>query len=129
MRPSDAQLRLLGLMGKDRAIHLWRLTDFTHDHLTGKDERDLDTDLLSEERVTAPIAPLYFSPRMDCSLLLRYARMVRAPRDAYMLHLEDGVSDAPLQIVICFNQGDHSRANFLARRRFSRRLSKAHVGR
>jgi len=95
------QLRLLGLMDKAHSVHLYRLTEASHEMLLSG--RTL-MDTAHEERVTAPLAPLYFSKRMDCSLVLRFAKMMRHPRDVFLLHLEDGLgSGFPLDILISLN--------------------------
>ena len=58
----------------------------------------------TEERMTAPLAPLYFSPKMDTSLQLQFRRLMRERRDAFLLHLKDAVPDMPLIILVVTNR-------------------------
>ena len=58
----------------------------------------------TEERMTAPLAPLYFSPKMDCSLQLQFRGLMRERRDAFMLHLKDSLPDSPLIILVVTNR-------------------------
>jgi len=115
------QLRLLGLMGKDRAVHLWRLSDDSHSAISNQD-KEPGNRTMTEERVTAPQGALYFSSRMDCSLLLRFTRMMRMPRDNFLIHLQDSAG-LPIWMIITLNlEGKRTKQDF--RRRLSRRVSK-----
>merc|ERR1712228_143286 len=84
----------------------------------------IDPRFCLQERVTAPLGALYFSARMDCSLLLRYTRMMRLPHDNFLVQLEDATG-LPIHIVITFVQGTAAKRGLkaLAKRRISRRVS------
>lgn len=94
------QIRFLALTERQRALHLWKLTDDGLDLV--KDDTDESTETVTEETVTAPLAPLYFSSKMDSSLLLQHRNLMRGARELYLVHLEDGLGEGlPLHIVIC----------------------------
>ena len=118
------KLRLLGLMNRRRCVHLWRPTDLALEELRQLGERpppprSADGAEMREDRVTAPLAPLYFSERMDCSLVLRFEHMMRGSRDFFLVHLGDGDEAAPVHVLIGMRLPEPS-ADFLsaeARRR------------
>lgn len=116
------QVRLMGLMNRSKAVHVWRVTEESHlSIMQGRAEK------LTQERVTAPLGALHYSTRMDCSLVLRYAKMMRMPRDSLMLHLEDS-NGVPVTIIMTFNseaEVTKRQRSKDTRRRMSRRVSHA----
>lgn len=107
----DGRILLLGLMGRERAVHLWRPSDEAHAALVA----GRPADSAQEERITAPLAPLCFSDQMDGSLSLKYEHMMRGPRDFLLVHLPDARQGPPIHLLLCLHrdQADGAPVDFL----------------
>ena len=124
------QLRLIGLMDRPAAVHVWRLTDPSYFEVASSRSGGGagGNNSINEELVTPPLAPLYFSPREDTSIILPYRRQMRGARDAFLVHLSDGVAGLPLQVLICVNRNGGELAAGQAEKRRASMGGRAPVG-